>query len=96
MCDLMTMLTWWLQASMWFFDWHSCWCTACGIAELGALLSRQLAPLIDSLSELDTPLSAASPVQEAPLAQYQQALRQVRAYHRLPRTSLPVCSASHC
>ena len=42
------------------------------------MLCRQLTPLIDSLSQLDTPLSAASPVQEAPLAQYQQALRQVR------------------
>ncbi len=40
-------------------------------------LCKQLAPLIEKLSSLDAPLSAASPVQEAPLAQYQQALRQV-------------------
>ena len=57
------------------------WYTVCAFAEWGTLLSRQLAPLIDSLSELDAPLSAASPVQEAPLAQYQQALRQVCACH---------------
>lgn len=40
-------------------------------------LCKQLAPLIEKLSSLDAPLSGASPVQEAPLAQYQQALRQV-------------------
>lgn len=40
-------------------------------------LCKQLAPLIEKLSSLDAPLSQASPVQEAPLAQYQQALRQV-------------------
>ena len=77
-CDLLTILTGWLQLSPKCFHWDPCWCIACGAAELGLLPSRQLAPLIDSLSELDAPLSAASPVQEAPLAQYQQALRQVR------------------
>ena len=44
-------------------------------------LCKQLAPLIEKLSSLDAPLSAASPVHEAPLAQYQQALRQV-CHHR--------------
>lgn len=78
------MQTWWHQSCLRFTDWQSYPSTACGAVELGTLLCRQLAPLIDSLSELDAPLSAASPVQEAPLAQYQQALRQVCEWHRLP------------
>lgn len=37
----------------------------------------QVGPLLEKLSSLDAPLSAASPVQEAPLAQYKRALQQV-------------------
>lgn len=38
----------------------------------------QIAPLLESLSSLDAPLSAASPVQEANLTQYKHALQQAR------------------
>lgn len=50
-------------------------------------LCKRLAPLIEKLAKLDAPLSAASPVQEAPLAQYQQALRQVCCCSQSPECS---------
>jgi hypothetical protein len=57
-------------------------------------LCKQLAPLIEKLSSLDAPLSQASPVQEAPLAQYQQALRQVCL--SLPFVCLSMCFLFVC
>ena len=41
-------------------------------------LCARVAPLLERLDALGSPLSAASPVQEASLAQYKQALKEVR------------------
>ncbi|CAL8465076.1 g4611 [Coccomyxa elongata] len=50
-------------------------------------LCAQLAPLLEKLSSLDTPLSAASPVQEASLTQYKHALQQVAVLRVLRQLS---------
>ncbi|KAK9917232.1 hypothetical protein WJX75_002153 [Coccomyxa subellipsoidea] len=50
-------------------------------------LCAQIAPLLESLSSLDAPLSAASPVQEANLTQYKHALQQVAVLRVLRQLS---------
>lgn len=46
-------------------------------------LCARVAPLLERLDALGAPLSAASPVQEASLSQYKQALKEVRAWAKI-------------
>ena len=66
-------------------EWR--YCAGCHRVNLmgGSVVYEQVAPLLEKLSSLDAPMSAASPVQEANLTQYKHALQQAcppyRAHH---------------
>lgn len=59
-------------------------------------LCKKLAPLLDQLDSMDQPLSSASPVQQASLAQYKHSLQQVPLLHSLQSLQSPFLLSSSC